>query len=97
MNETQIIFYPQDEMMTFMLPVTKGCSYNQCAFCSMYKDIEYNEISFHEIEMELQHGPLYTERVFLTGADPMAIGFEKMKRLLAMIHDYLPYCACVAC
>lgn len=97
MNETPIIFYPQDEMMTFMLPVTKGCSYNQCAFCSMYKDIEYNEISFHEIEMELQHGPLYTERVFLTGADPTAIGFEKMKRLLAMIHDYLPYCACVAC
>ncbi|UUM12251.1 hypothetical protein NQU17_01475 [Clostridiaceae bacterium HFYG-1003] len=38
----------------------------------------------------------YTEKVFLTGADPLAIGFRKMKSLLVMIRQYLPYCACVA-
>ncbi len=62
----------------------------------MYKDETYSEVPFPEIEMELKHGYKYTEKIFLTGADPMSIGFDKMKKLLHMICDYLPYCACVA-
>ena len=90
------IYYPQDEMNTVLLPITSGCSYNKCAFCSMYKDVKYCQVPFKDIEMQLRSGYLYTDKVFLTGADPMSIGFEKMKRLLDMIHQYLPYCACVA-
>ncbi len=93
-NET--VFYPQDEMNTFLLPVTLGCSYNKCAFCSMYKDSVYREVPFRDIEMQLLNGYLYTEKVFLTGADPMTIGFNKMEKLLDMIRRYLPYCARVA-
>jgi radical SAM superfamily enzyme YgiQ (UPF0313 family) len=58
----------------------------------MYKDIEYSEIPFSAIEAELRSGYLYTEKVFLTGADPLSIGYEKMKKLLEMIRHYLPYC-----
>ena len=96
MYKNDTVFYPQDEMTTVLLPVTSGCSYNKCAFCSMYKDDKYNEIPFSDIEMQLLNGYFYTEKVFLTGADPMSIGFNKMKGLLDMIHQYLPYCACVA-
>ncbi|MFD3156753.1 radical SAM protein [Haloimpatiens sp. FM7330] len=96
MYKNDTVYYPQDEMTTFLLPVTVGCSYNKCAFCSMYKDDKYGEVPFQDIEMQLLNGYTYTEKVFLTGADPMAIGFDKMKRLLDMIHKYLPYCACVA-
>lgn len=96
MNINQVIHYPQDEMNTVLLPVTIGCSYNRCAFCSMYKGIEFSQVPLSNIEIQLKHGKIYTEKVFLTGADPMVIGFDKMKQLLEMIHDYLPYCACVA-
>jgi radical SAM superfamily enzyme YgiQ (UPF0313 family) len=96
MYKDDTIYYPQDEMNTVLLPVTSGCSYNKCAFCSMYKDVKYCQVPFPDIEMQLRSGYLYTEKVFLTGADPMSIGFDKMKRLLDMIHRYLPYCACVA-
>ena len=96
MYKDDTIYYPQDEMNTFLLPVTRGCSYNKCKFCSMYKDDEYEEVSFADIEMELKHGKLYTEKIFLTGADPLAIGFTKMKKLLDLIKKHLPYCACVA-
>ena len=75
---------------------TSGCSYNKCAFCSMYKDNKYGEVPFSDIEMQLLNVNKYTEKVFLTGAEPMSIGFDKMKQLLDMIHHYLPYCACVA-
>jgi len=96
MYKNDTIYYPQDEMTTVLLPVTSGCIYNKCAFCSMYKDYEYSEIPFSDMEMHLMNGYKYTEKIFLTGADPLSIGFEKMKRLLEMIHDYLPYCARVA-
>lgn len=96
MYRNDTVYYPQDEMNTVLIPVTSGCSYNKCAFCSMYKDDKYCEVPFSDIEMQLQNGYIYTEKVFLTGADPMSIGFDEMKRLLDMIHKYLPYCACVA-
>ena len=62
----------------------------------MYKDIRYAEVPFPDIEAELRSGYTYTEKIFLTGADPMSIGYEKMKRLLDAIRQYLPYCARVA-
>jgi len=96
MNKNEMVYYPQDEMTTVLLPVTSGCSHNKCSFCSMYKDYKYCKVSFSDIEMQLLNGNTYTEKVFLTGADPISIGFDKMKRLLDMIHRYLPYCACVA-
>lgn len=96
MNRNSAIYYPHDEVNTFLIPVTKGCQYNNCIFCSMYIDEEFSEISFEEIENQLLNGYLYTERVFLTGADPMAIGFKKMEKLLDLIQKHLPYCACVA-
>lgn len=96
MYREDTVFYPQDEMTTVLLPVTSGCIYNKCVFCSMYKNVKYCEVPFHDIEMELLHGYTYTEKIFLTGADPLTIGFEKMKSLLNLIHTHLPYCACVA-
>lgn len=90
------IFYPQDEITTMLIPVTTGCSYNKCAFCSMYKSEEYKEVSLRDIEMILLNGYKYTEKVFLTGADPMAIGFNKMMKILTLINRHLPYCAQVA-
>lgn len=96
MYKNDTVYYPQDEMNTFLLPVTSGCSYNKCFFCSMYKDCKYEEVKFNDIEMQLRNGYKYTEKIFLTGADPMSIGFDKMKRLLDMIHKYLPYCGCVS-
>lgn len=94
-NET--VFYPQDEMNTVLLPVTTGCSYNRCAFCSMYKNSTYEEVSFSDIKYELKNISELTERVYLIGADPLHIGYEKMLRILKEIQKQLPYCACVAC
>lgn len=95
-NQNSTVHYPPEEATNFLLPVTTGCPYNQCAFCSMYGDDSYAPVYMREIELQLQNGYLYTEKVFLTGADPLAIGFEKMKEVLQRIRQYLPYCAMVS-
>ena len=76
------IQYPLDEMSNLLIPVTIGCSYNKCIFCNMYKGEEYAQVPFSDIEAQLINGYKYTERLFLVGAEPLSIGFEKMKQLL---------------
>lgn len=90
------IYYPYDELTTTLIPVVDGCPYNKCTFCAMYKDCDYREVPMREIEQVLLNADRYTERVFLTGADPLHIGYDKMLRVLEKIKQYLPYCACVA-
>ena len=53
MSEMQNVYYPQSEIHTTLIPVTTGCPYNRCAFCSMYKADTYREVSLPEMEHEL--------------------------------------------
>lgn len=95
-EENMMVYYPPDELTTTLLPVAEGCPYNRCTFCSMYKGCDYREVPLGDVEQVLLNADPYTERVFLTGADPLFIGYDKMHRILEKIKQYLPYCACVA-
>ena len=62
----------------------------------MFKEQPYEELDIDDIEYELKNLQEYTEKIFITGADPMAIGFKKMMLVLKKVKKYAPYCACVA-
>lgn len=96
-EETTRIYYPYDEVRTTLIPVAEGCPYNRCTFCAMYKGMEYREVPMREMEQVLLNADTYTEKVFLTGADPLFLGYDKVCCILKKIKEYLPYCACVAC
>lgn len=96
MYKSRTIYYPQSEIHTPLIPVASGCPHNKCKFCSMFKEQPYEELDISDIEYELKNLPEYTEKIFITGADPMAIGFKKMMLVLKKVKKYAPYCACVA-
>lgn len=99
MRYDQIIYYPPFERHSLLLQVSCGCSYNQCAFCNMYKTVDFELIPLKQIIADLQqaagYNP-YTERVFLIGGEPLCLSFEQMREILVQIKKYLPYCACVS-
>lgn len=99
MRYDQIIYYPPFERHSLLLQVTSGCSYNRCAFCNMYKTVDFEVIPMRQIIADLRdaagYNP-YTERVFLVGGEPLCLPFEQMKEILVQIKKYLPYCACVS-
>lgn len=96
MYKSRTIYYPQSEIHTPLIPVASGCPHNKCKFCSMYKEQSYEELSIDEIEYELKNLQEYTEKIFITGADPLAVGYKKMMLILKKVKKYAPYCACVA-
>lgn len=96
MYKSRTIYYPQSEIHTPLIPVASGCPHNKCKFCSMFKEQTYEELDIDDIEYELKNLQEYTEKIFITGADPMAIGFKKMMLVLKKVKKYAPYCACVA-
>ena len=99
MRYDQIIYYPPFERHSLLLQVTSGCSYNRCAFCNMYKTVDFEVIPLRQIIADLRdaagYNP-YTERVFLIGGEPLCLPFEQMREILIQIKKYLPYCACVS-
>lgn len=96
MYKSRTIYYPQSEIHTPLIPVASGCPHNKCKFCSMYKEQSYEELPIDEIEYELKNLQEYTEKIFITGADPLAVGYKKMMLILKKVKKYAPYCACVA-
>lgn len=96
MYKDETTYYPFSEVSTQLIPVTIGCAHKKCTFCAMYESSSYSEVPLSEIDYELQYGNEFTERVFLTGADPLYIGYKKMCKVLELIRKRLPVCACVA-
>lgn len=96
MYKSRTIYYPQSEIHTLLIPVSTGCPHNKCKFCNMYKEQVYEELDIDDIEYELKNVEEYTEKIFITGADPLWCGYQKMMQILKKIKKYAPYCACVA-
>ena len=54
MRYDQIIYYPPFERHSLLLQVSCGCSYNQCAFCNMYKTVDFELIPLKQIIADLR-------------------------------------------
>ena len=66
----------------------------------MYKDTQFRVASREEVERNLEIAQLYqpkARRVFLTGANPFVLSFEKLKILATLIKIYRPEVQNIGC
>ena len=95
MHFTGTIWRPPYEASSALLQVTVGCSHHKCKFCSLYPGLKFKVSPMSEIESDLRIIQYYqpkARRIFLTGANPFVLSFNKLKELAMIIHDYLPRC-----
>lgn len=100
MHYTGTIWRPPYEASSLLLEVTAGCSHHRCKFCTLYADLPFPfrmspltdiEADLREARETYRHfSGRKINRVFLTGANPFVLSYERLKEISGMILRYLP-------
>lgn len=89
------VWRPPYEASSQLLQVTAGCTHNKCKFCSLYYGTKFRLSPISEIEEDLRVIQRYqpkARRVFLTGANPFVLSYNRLLELGLLMRKYLPYC-----
>ncbi|MDE6404266.1 MAG: radical SAM protein [Lachnospiraceae bacterium] len=94
------IWRPPYEASSLLLEVTAGCMHHRCKFCTLYADLPFPfrmspltdiEADLREVRETYRHfSGRRINRVFLTGANPFVLQYERLMEIAGMIHKYLP-------
>lgn len=90
------VFRPPSEAESLILPVTDGCSWNQCTFCEMYTAPQkaFRARSEDEVLESIRRtGALYGDqvrRVFLADGDALVLPTRRLLAILAAIRTHMP-------
>ncbi|MDE6232813.1 MAG: radical SAM protein [Lachnospiraceae bacterium] len=100
MHYTGTIWRPPYEAASLLLEATAGCTHHKCKFCTLYNDLpfKFRMSPIEDIEADLQEArDVYqrwnrqgAKRVFLTGANPFVLSYDKLMAIAELIHKYLP-------
>lgn len=102
MHYTGTIWRPPYESNSLLLQVSAGCTHHKCKFCTLYEDIpfKFKMSPLVEIESDLKEAQAYytkIKRVFLTGANPFVLSFNKLKSIAELIKYYFPTVESIGC
>lgn len=107
MHYTGTIWRPPYEASSLLIEVTAGCTHHKCKFCTLYDDLPFKfrmsplediEADLAEVQSELlPWNNKKFNRVYLTGANPFVLKFERLKEIAELIHKYLPDCQTIGC
>ena len=90
------VFRPPSEAQSLILPVTDGCSWNQCTFCEMYTAPQKQFRARDEAEVLgsiRQAGEQFggdVRRIFLADGDALVLPTRRLLSILAAIREHLP-------
>ncbi len=93
MDEYGMVYRPPFEHRSFLLPVTVGCSHNQCAFCTMYRDVPFRVVPMEQVEAYIDQAVPYANRIqrfFLENGDPFVLSAQRLREVAELIHKKLP-------
>ena len=79
---------------SFDINVTSGCSYNECAFCALYRDKEYGVVRFDEIARTIRKIPREDleeiPAIYLGEGNALAAGPAHLKKILKLLGETFP-------
>jgi coproporphyrinogen III oxidase-like Fe-S oxidoreductase len=100
LNYDMPLYRPPSEGENLIIQATLGCSFNQCSFCSMYRQKRYQarplDTVLREIREAGHHWP-DTARVFLADGDALALPTDHLLAILQALTSTLPRLNRVSC
>ena len=93
-NYIEPVFRPPSEAHSLILPVTNGCSWNNCGFCEMYTQPQKKFRARDEAEVlaEIQRcgEQLIVQRIFLADGDALVLPTRRLLAILEAIRQHMP-------
>ncbi len=87
-------FRPPSEANSLLLRVTRGCPWNRCTFCSMYKTIKFEIRDLEEIQSDIELARnLYGNRiqtVFIGDSNSLVVKTEMLIKVLNSLFSSFP-------
>lgn len=87
------LFRPPSEAYSMIFQVTKGCSWNRCAFCEMYTSKKFSVKLQEEIEKEIAEATKFypeTRKVFLADGNAMVLSYNRLAHILDLLDEHFP-------
>jgi radical SAM superfamily enzyme YgiQ (UPF0313 family) len=88
-------FRPPSEASSLLLRVTRGCPWNRCTFCSMYKTIKFEIRDLGEVQSDIELAKnLYGEKirtVFIGDSNSLVVKTEMLIEVLNSLFSSFPH------
>ncbi|MGN0838821.1 MAG: radical SAM protein [Pyramidobacter sp.] len=100
MHFSSQVYRPPQERLNPLLEVTSGCSYNKCAFCSMYDRTPFCASPMEEIRADLQEiraSRPAVKRLYLVNGDPFALSAARLEEIALEARRILPELETLSC
>jgi coproporphyrinogen III oxidase-like Fe-S oxidoreductase len=87
-------YRPPSEAYSLLLRVTRGCPWNKCLFCSMYKDIPFERRSVDEIQEDIESAAeLYgasTRWAFIGDSNSLVVKTAALRKVIRYLYKSFP-------
>ncbi len=88
-------YRPPSEAYSLLLRVTRGCPWNRCLFCSMYKDIPFERRPLEEIKEDIEHAAqLYggsARTAFIGDSNSLVVKTELLCEVMRTLYASFPH------
>lgn len=88
------VWRPPYEAGSQLLQVTSGCTWHRCKFCNLYEGTPFRMSPVAEIEEDLntiRRWQPRARRVYLTGANPFALSYDRLMDIALLLRKYLTH------
>ncbi|MDO4593846.1 MAG: radical SAM protein [Tissierellia bacterium] len=88
----QIIYRPPSEAKSVIIQLTKGCRYNTCTFCGMYKDVKFHIRKISEVKKEIdylsaKYRKYNIDRIFFADGDALCLKTDYLKEIFEYANE----------
>jgi radical SAM superfamily enzyme YgiQ (UPF0313 family) len=93
MRYVEPVFRPPSEAQSYLLPVTTGCSHNECTYCAMYLEKSFRVRPEAEVFEDIALARKVmgdVRRVFLLDGDAFVLSARKLLRILQELREAFP-------
>ncbi|MDX8387030.1 MAG: radical SAM protein [Ghiorsea sp.] len=100
LNYHMPLYRPPSEGNNLIIQVTLGCSFNQCSFCSMYRQKQFSVRPLEDVVNDIRKAALVyheSRRVFLADGDALCLSTAQLVAILDVLKETFPKLSRVSC